>query len=55
MHFLFIYLFSIHFGRILAEYLGEDQMLTAVCRSYETASTLEKYEENGEVGFGLSL
>ncbi|XP_059434267.1 structural maintenance of chromosomes flexible hinge domain-containing protein GMI1 [Corylus avellana] len=36
-------------SRILAEYLGEDQMLAVVCRSFAAASALEKYEQNGEV------
>lgn len=36
-------------GRMLAEYLGEDQMLAVVCRSYEAASKLEKYEWDGKV------
>lgn len=35
--------------RMLAEYLGEDQMLAVVCRSYEAASKLEKYEWDGKV------
>lgn len=34
---------------MLAEYLGEDQMLAVVCRSYEAASKLEKYELDGKV------
>lgn len=34
---------------MLAEYLGEDQMLAVVCRSYEAASKLEKYEWDGKV------
>ncbi|OMO93636.1 gamma-irradiation and mitomycin c induced 1, partial [Corchorus olitorius] len=42
-------------SRILAEYLGEDQMLAIVCKSYAAACALEKYEHNGEVDceFGL--
>lgn len=35
--------------RILSEYLGEDQMLAVVCRSFAAAVALEKYEHNGEV------
>ncbi|XP_043816102.1 structural maintenance of chromosomes flexible hinge domain-containing protein GMI1 isoform X2 [Manihot esculenta] len=42
-------------SRILAEYLGEDQMLAIVCSSYEAASTLEKYKENGEVDCNLAF
>ncbi|XP_050237468.1 structural maintenance of chromosomes flexible hinge domain-containing protein GMI1 isoform X2 [Mercurialis annua] len=30
-------------SRVLAEYLGEDQMLAVVCRSYEAATALEKF------------
>ncbi|KAF5442725.1 hypothetical protein F2P56_035352 [Juglans regia] len=36
-------------SRILAEYLGEDQMLAVVCRSSAAASALEKFEHDGEV------
>lgn len=36
-------------SRILAEYLGEDQMLAVVCRSFAAASAFETYEQNGEV------
>ncbi|XP_030933131.1 structural maintenance of chromosomes flexible hinge domain-containing protein GMI1 [Quercus lobata] len=42
-------------SRILAEYLGEDQMLAVVCRSFVTASALENYEQNGEVDCGQAL
>nr|POE97134.1 kinesin-like protein kin-14h [Quercus suber] len=42
-------------SRILAEYLGEDQMLAVVCRSFVTATALENYEENGEVDCGQAL
>lgn len=35
--------------RILAEYLGEDQMLAVVCRSMEAALSLVKYAENREI------
>ncbi|KAJ4726669.1 Protein defective in meristem silencing 3 [Melia azedarach] len=38
-------------SRTLAEYLGEDQMLALVCRSFEAAQALEKYEQNGKVDF----
>lgn len=41
--------------RILAEYLGEDQMLAVVCKSFAAASALEKYEQNGEVDCGHAL
>lgn len=30
-------------------YLGEDQMLGIVCTNFETAFSLEKYDENGKV------
>ncbi|PIA31345.1 hypothetical protein AQUCO_05000016v1 [Aquilegia coerulea] len=36
-------------SRIFAEHLGEKNMLAVVCKSYETARTLEKYEEPGKV------
>lgn len=42
-------------SRILAEYLGEDQMLAVVCKSFAAASALEKYEQNGEVDCGHAL
>ncbi|XVE58363.1 hypothetical protein DITRI_Ditri04bG0163800 [Diplodiscus trichospermus] len=42
-------------SRILAEYLGEDQMLAVVCRSYEAACALEQYDHNGEVDPKLGL
>ncbi|KAF2291896.1 hypothetical protein GH714_036024 [Hevea brasiliensis] len=42
-------------SRILAEYLGEDQMLAIVCGSYEAASSLEKYKENGEVDSNVAF
>lgn len=34
--------------RILSEYLGADQMLAVVSRSFEAAVALEKYIKNGE-------
>ncbi|XP_039172799.1 structural maintenance of chromosomes flexible hinge domain-containing protein GMI1-like isoform X1 [Eucalyptus grandis] len=37
------------FWRILAKYLGEDQMLGIVCTNSETAFSLETYDKNGEV------
>ncbi|KAK1571160.1 hypothetical protein Q3G72_012800 [Acer saccharum] len=40
---------------VLAEYLGEDQMLAVVCRSFEAACALEMYEKNGEVDFTCAL
>ncbi|KAH7543839.1 hypothetical protein JRO89_XS15G0028400 [Xanthoceras sorbifolium] len=42
-------------SRILAEYLGEDQMLAVVCRSFEAACALESYENNGEVDIMSAL
>ncbi|XP_052192848.1 structural maintenance of chromosomes flexible hinge domain-containing protein GMI1 [Diospyros lotus] len=36
-------------SRILAAYLGEDQMLAIVCNSYAAADYLEKYEQDGNV------
>lgn len=41
--------------RILAGYLGEDQMLAVVCKTYEAASAMEKYKEDGEVDSNLAL
>ncbi|CAN0922576.1 Structural maintenance of chromosomes flexible hinge domain-containing protein GMI1 [Linum grandiflorum] len=39
-------------SRVLAEYLGEDQMLAVVCRSFRDAiTTLEKYTENGDIDY----
>ena len=35
--------------RILSEYLGEDQMLAVVCKSFTAACALEKYHRSGEV------
>ncbi|KAL5738604.1 hypothetical protein ACOSP7_031365 [Xanthoceras sorbifolium] len=40
---------------ILAEYLGEDQMLAVVCRSFEAACALEIYKNNGEVDITCAL
>lgn len=37
------------FGSILAEYLGEDQMLAIVCKTSEAAYALEKYDHNGQI------
>ncbi|PON72057.1 hypothetical protein PanWU01x14_068990 [Parasponia andersonii] len=42
-------------SRILSEYLGADQMLAVVSRSFEAAAALEKYEQNGEVDRGRAL
>lgn len=39
----------LHTCRILAERLGEDQMLAVVCRSYEAASKLENYGLDGKI------
>ncbi|KAM1976756.1 hypothetical protein ACFX15_041359 [Malus domestica] len=36
-------------SRILSEYLGEDQMLAVVCKSFTAACALEKYHRSGEV------
>ncbi|XP_062074870.1 protein DEFECTIVE IN MERISTEM SILENCING 3-like [Humulus lupulus] len=36
-------------SRILSKYLGADQMLAVVARSFETAILLEKYKQTGEV------
>ncbi|KAL9436957.1 hypothetical protein AB3S75_022908 [Citrus x aurantiifolia] len=36
-------------SRTLAEYLGEHQMLALVCRSFEAAFALEKYEQDGTI------
>ncbi|WCJ44422.1 Structural maintenance of chromosomes flexible hinge domain-containing protein GMI1 [Euphorbia peplus] len=41
-------------SRILAEYLGEDQMCALVCSSYEAATALEKCKENGEVAYEIA-
>lgn len=42
---------------MLAEYLGKDQMLAIVCRSYAAAVALEKFVQSGhgEVDSMLSL
>ncbi|KAK3421236.1 hypothetical protein EUGRSUZ_H05027 [Eucalyptus grandis] len=40
---------NIELSRILAKYLGEDQMLGIVCTNSETAFSLETYDKNGEV------
>ncbi|OWM75545.1 hypothetical protein CDL15_Pgr021709 [Punica granatum] len=46
----------LHFlEQILAKYLGEDQMLAVVCRSYDAAFSLKKYELNGEVDARFAL
>ncbi|XP_038685259.1 structural maintenance of chromosomes flexible hinge domain-containing protein GMI1-like isoform X1 [Tripterygium wilfordii] len=42
-------------SRVLAEYLGEYQMLAVVCKTYESADALEKYRQNGEVDCKLAL
>ncbi|KAF9592428.1 hypothetical protein IFM89_014918 [Coptis chinensis] len=42
-------------SRMLAEYLGTDHMLAVVCKTYETASNLESYEEHGKVNYGSKL
>ncbi|XP_060971271.1 structural maintenance of chromosomes flexible hinge domain-containing protein GMI1 isoform X5 [Cannabis sativa] len=40
---------SSQLSRILAEYLGSDQMLAVVARSFETAILLEKHKQTGDV------
>ncbi|XP_022737248.1 protein DEFECTIVE IN MERISTEM SILENCING 3-like [Durio zibethinus] len=40
---------TIKLSRILAEYLGEDQMLAVVLKSYAAACAFEQYERDGEV------
>ncbi|XP_054797444.1 protein DEFECTIVE IN MERISTEM SILENCING 3-like [Prosopis cineraria] len=42
-------------SRILAEYLGEDKMLSVVCRTFDAASALERYTQSGEVDSTLAL
>ncbi|RHN76722.1 hypothetical protein MtrunA17_Chr1g0146991 [Medicago truncatula] len=42
-------------SRMLAEYLGEDQMLGVICRSLDTAISLEKYKQNGEIDYVHAL
>nr|XP_010915961.1 structural maintenance of chromosomes flexible hinge domain-containing protein GMI1 [Elaeis guineensis] len=42
-------------SRIFAEYLGENYMLAIVCKSYEAASALEKYGEDGKVNRNSAL
>ncbi|KAG4172718.1 hypothetical protein ERO13_A11G015200v2 [Gossypium hirsutum] len=46
---------SVKLSRILAEYLGEDQMVAVVCKSYEVARALEQYDHKGEVDSRLGL
>lgn len=43
------------FSRILAEYLGEDQMLALVCRDFEAARALEEYQQNGEIDYTCAV
>jgi hypothetical protein len=40
---------------MLAEYLGEDKMLGVICRSVDTAISLEKYKQNGEIDYVRAL
>ncbi|XP_061340120.1 uncharacterized protein LOC133286688, partial [Gastrolobium bilobum] len=42
-------------SRILTEYLGEDNMLAVICRSFDAAQSLEKYTQNGEIDCGYAL
>ncbi|CAI9092569.1 OLC1v1027852C1 [Oldenlandia corymbosa var. corymbosa] len=42
-------------SRILARYLGEDQMLGIVCKSYAEASRFEKHESDGTVNNACGL
>lgn len=39
----------------MAEYLGEEQLLAVVCKSYKAASDLEKYDKNGNVNRACGL
>ncbi|KAF6146065.1 hypothetical protein GIB67_033424 [Kingdonia uniflora] len=36
-------------SRVLSDYLGEDQMLAVVCKSYAAAKDLEKYGKHGNI------
>jgi hypothetical protein len=40
---------------MLAEYLGEDKMLAVICRSFDTARSLESYKESGEIDYESAL
>ncbi|KAJ0013184.1 hypothetical protein Pint_20891 [Pistacia integerrima] len=40
---------------MLAEYLGEDEILALVCISFRAACALEEYEQNGEVNCTVGL
>lgn len=42
-------------GRMLAMYLGKDDMLSVVCKTQEAANYIEKYNADGgvDVGFGI--
>jgi hypothetical protein len=40
-------LFSCKFCRILSEYLGMDNMLALVCKTYDGVKGLEKYDKDG--------
>ncbi|KAG4943188.1 hypothetical protein JHK84_047266 [Glycine max] len=42
-------------SRILAEYLGEAKMLGLIYRSFDTASSLEKYNQKGEIDYERAL
>nr|KYP35695.1 hypothetical protein KK1_043252 [Cajanus cajan] len=42
-------------SRILAEYLGEDKMLAIIYRSFDTASSLERYNQSGEIDYERAL
>ncbi|XP_031249144.1 LOW QUALITY PROTEIN: structural maintenance of chromosomes flexible hinge domain-containing protein GMI1-like [Pistacia vera] len=42
-------------SRMLAECLGEDQMLALVCRSFRAACALEEYEKSGDVNYTHGL
>ncbi|GAV66191.1 LOW QUALITY PROTEIN: hypothetical protein CFOL_v3_09701, partial [Cephalotus follicularis] len=48
-------MYKFYLCRILAEYLGEDQMLASVCRSFASLDALEKYGQNGKVNCKLAL
>lgn len=44
-----------YLSRIFSQYLGEHQMLAIVCKSYEDAAKLEKYELDGRVNNAYGL
>ncbi|CAI8605727.1 unnamed protein product [Vicia faba] len=42
-------------SKILAEYLGQEKMLGVICKSFNTAISLEKYKQNGEIDYVHAL